>query len=513
MRTISDFLGRKGVASTSAAYAVPASAKSGSRGAEEVHETTFTDIGTRVGEDNETLRNLLIDTDRRIGALDDLKAAFRSLVEPIGAALQALEQEKTENFGLRNALADLRTGHDSLRGDYSAVEKRATELESAGEELRRDLTLVQQTARGLEADKAELASEIVAARAEIANLESQLAQEAANGRALSEANQILLDHSNAADKRIVELQSETAQTREKLLLLENDKRSLQTALDQTLAETSRLSRRLTESENGLTAARARLEQMDISLAAAENERATLATARDESNERHQSETYALNLRLEALRSRAATAEQLLAEVRQTLVGRTEEIRGLERKVVEASIVRTNTEKTVERLTTARDITRRQNPRPRTGACHAAGALEQPGGSAQGARDLTCPCRAEDQGVDRPHRRDGGRSQRVPGQGRAAHRRAQRKPAARACRACRRPGRARDHASGLHPAATRHFGRAGAAADEPQSRSGIGYDQRAAEDQKRQKRRQPQGSRGGAGGRRGGARLHAIASRN
>ena len=51
--------------------------------------------------------------------------------------------------------------------------------------------------------------------------------------------------------------------------------------------------------------------MDISLAAAENERATLATARDEANERHQSETYALNLRLEALRSRAATAEQLL----------------------------------------------------------------------------------------------------------------------------------------------------------------------------------------------------------
>jgi crescentin len=125
MRTISDFLGRKGVASTSVAYAVPASAKSGSRGAEEVRETTLTEIGTRVGEDNETLRNLLIDTDRRIGALDDLKVAFRSLVEPIGAALHALEQEKTENFGLRNALAELRTGHDSLRGDYSALEKRA----------------------------------------------------------------------------------------------------------------------------------------------------------------------------------------------------------------------------------------------------------------------------------------------------------------------------------------------------------------------------------------------------
>ena len=94
-----------------------------------------------------------------------------------------------------------------------------------------------------------------------------------------------------------------------------------------------MSRRLTESENALTAARARLEQMDISLAATENERATLATARDESNERHQSESYALNLRLEALRSRAATAEQLLTEVRQTLVARTDDIRVLERKVM------------------------------------------------------------------------------------------------------------------------------------------------------------------------------------
>src|SRR5262249_54778912 len=47
------------------------------------------------------------------------------------------------------------------------------------------------------------------------NLESQLAQETANGRALS------VDHSTSADKRIVELQSEGALMREKLLLLEN----------------------------------------------------------------------------------------------------------------------------------------------------------------------------------------------------------------------------------------------------------------------------------------------------
>src|SRR5262245_12531150 len=372
------------IASTSAAFAVPTPAKPGSPGAEDRSEPTLADIGARVGEENEALRNLLIDTDRRIGALDDLKDAFRNLVEPIGSALQALEQDKSDNGGLRNALAELRAGHESVRTEFSALEKRAAELESAGEELSRELALAQQAVRGLEGDKAELTSEIVAVRAEIANLESQLAQETANGRALSEANQILVDHSTSADKRIVELQSEGALIREKLLLLENDKRSLQTALDQTLAEASRLSRRLTESENALTAARARLEQMDISLAATENERVTLATARDEANERHQSEAYAMNLRLEALRSRAATAEKLLAEVRQTLAARTEDIRVLERKAVEANIARNATEKVVERLTTARDGLDGKVRELEQGRGIADGTVEHPGGDAEGA---------------------------------------------------------------------------------------------------------------------------------
>src|SRR5262245_62214297 len=130
MRTISDFLARKCVASTS--FPSSASAKILPSGAEEGSEPTFADIGARVGEDNETLRNLLIDTDRRIGALDDLKEAFRNLVEPIGSSLRALEQEKTENFGLRNALTELRSGHESLRAEFRALEKRAERLEYVG---------------------------------------------------------------------------------------------------------------------------------------------------------------------------------------------------------------------------------------------------------------------------------------------------------------------------------------------------------------------------------------------
>jgi|SRR5262249_8185639 hypothetical protein len=131
MGTISGFLGRKGTAPASTALpasAPPAQQAPSSTG--ENNEPTFADLGARIGEGNETLRNMLIDTDRRITALDDVKSAFRNLVEPIGIALRALEQEKTDNVGLRNALAEVRTRHDTARGECQTLEKRAAESES-----------------------------------------------------------------------------------------------------------------------------------------------------------------------------------------------------------------------------------------------------------------------------------------------------------------------------------------------------------------------------------------------
>src|SRR5262249_8604832 len=129
----------------------------------------------------------------------------------------------------------------------------------------------------------------------------------------------------------------------------------------------------------------------------------------------------MNLRLEALRSRAGTAEKLLAEVRQTLAARTEDIRVLERKAVEANIARNATEKVVERLTTARDVLDGKVRELEQGRASLTERSTIPGGDAEGARDLACPRRAEDQVADRPHRRNRGRCWSLSGQDRTAHR--------------------------------------------------------------------------------------------
>ena len=206
-----------------------------------------------------------------------------------------------------------------------------------------------QNARALEDDKAKLSSEIAAARVAMATLMKQLGEEASNVRVLSDEKRLLTERADTSDQRIVGLEAEVAHARERLSLVENDKDTLQAALDRKLAESSRLSRQLAESESALSDSRSRLRQIESSLAAAESERNKLAAACDEANERRQSEVYALELKLDALRSHSDAAERWRPACGRTWSTRTEEIESAEAKLSEATIARSEAEKKLEHL--------------------------------------------------------------------------------------------------------------------------------------------------------------------
>jgi crescentin len=194
---------------------------------------------------------------------------------------------------------------------------------------------------------------------QISELERQLAQETSERRSISEARRLLQDQFDAGEQRISELEGELAAAQEKLALLEDEKRQLQLSVDQALNETARLTRRLTESENTLTATRAQLGKVEASFAEAYAERGRLGALLDESKEQHQAERNSQNMRLDALQSRAATAERLLAEARQNLLARTEEVRAFDRKSVEATIGRNNSEKRLAQIEAAHEARERQ----------------------------------------------------------------------------------------------------------------------------------------------------------
>lgn len=355
MSSFSEFFGRKTTVVAATANPIPATEKvppispgKGPDGDDRPAES-WAEMGTRIGGDNEVLRNLLVDTGRRIGALDDLKDAFGKLVDPINKTLRVLEQEKSENVSLRGTLTDLRATHDTLRAEFADLGKRSSHHETEIERLRHELEQARQHGRNVEVARSEVADELMSVRSRIGELEHLLTVETNNVRGLSDEKHAIADHSALADKRIVELEAETTHARERLVLLENEKRSLQGSLESLVAENSRLSRKLSETENSLTGARSRIEQIETALAASEQQCNKLTGAIDEANERRQSEGNSLNLRLEAMQSRATAAEKLLGEVRQSLIARTEENRQSERKVVEATVARNSTEKKLEQL--------------------------------------------------------------------------------------------------------------------------------------------------------------------
>jgi crescentin len=307
----------------------------------------WADLGLQVGSDNEALRNLLIDVGRRIDALDDLRDIFGELVVPIGQALNTLEQETLDNANLRSALDEINASYEALRNETRELNRKLAAAEGECEQLRNELGTSQQSIAALEAHTMELATELEPARARVSDLERDLAREAAAVRVLSDHKQSLSKHAAAADKRIAELEGLLGAANEKLVLREDENRSLQTSLDQIVEENSRLHRRLTESEITVEKAWGQLGQLQTTLKATEAERSRLAGAVAEANDKRQVETNTLSTRLEAMASRALTAEKLLAEVRQSLLTRTEENSAAERKVVEASLARNLADKKLE----------------------------------------------------------------------------------------------------------------------------------------------------------------------
>lgn len=305
----------------------------------ELDEELFSALGAQIGGDNESLRNLLLDANAKIGELDTIKAAVAKLADPVSKTLRAFEAEKSEKISLQTVLNNTRTAYGKLRNEVAELEKKTAASESACRALRQELATTQNLLRTSEATKAEIAIDIAARRAQIIDLEARLTQETGEGNALREENRRLIERMTTADKRIIAFESDLNAARQKLLTAEDEKRAQQTSLDKASAEAARLSRKLAETEASLAAAQNRLRHVENNFAEVNTERARLVGALDESNERHDHELTSQRMRFEALQARATSTERLLVEAREHLLARSEEIREYDRRTGDLALDR------------------------------------------------------------------------------------------------------------------------------------------------------------------------------
>jgi crescentin len=316
-------------------------------------------IGLKVGSENEALRNLLIEIGRGIGGLDDLKEGFAKLTDPLDQALSALERETSDNVSLRVTLNELRTSHEALRSEFKELGRKLTAKGTECEGAQGALILAQQSIKTLQLRETERASELESARAKLTELESQLARETDSINILTDHKRSLTDRVAAANKQIIAMEAAITSMEEKLVLVSDENRLLQASVKQVVAENSSLSRRLNESANSLQKARLEIKQTKSALDVAEAEYAKLTAVVDEANDRHQVATRTVNVRLEAASSRTIAAEKLLAELRQNLLARAEEVSALQSKLAEAIIARDSNEKMIETLKNALQTKERQ----------------------------------------------------------------------------------------------------------------------------------------------------------
>ena len=135
------------------------------------------------------------------------------------------------------------------------------------------------------------------------------------------------------------LESELNGARQRLLMLEDEKRAQQISLDKMSAESARVSRKLVETEASLTATQGRLRHVEGTVAELNTERSRLTAALDEANERHEHEVTTQRMRFDALQARASASEKLLGEAREHLLARADEIRTYDRRAGELALER------------------------------------------------------------------------------------------------------------------------------------------------------------------------------
>ena len=236
-------------------------------------------------------------------------------------------------------LSNTRTAYGKLRNEAAELEKKLADIQQHCGELRQDLANTQNLLRTAEATRAEIAIDIAARRAQIADLEGRLAQEIGENKALREENSRLDERLTAADKRIIALESDLNSARQRLLIAEDEKRAQQTMLDKASAEAARLSRKLAETEASLNASQSRLRHVEGNFAELNTERARLARALEEANERSEHERANQHTRFEALQARASATDKLLGEAREHLLARAEEIRDYDRRLSDLTLER------------------------------------------------------------------------------------------------------------------------------------------------------------------------------
>jgi chromosome segregation ATPase len=305
----------------------------------------------RSGEANAALRNLLVDAKLKLLQFDDTKAFFTTLIEPATQALRTLEQAQAANIDLQRQFNEAAAQCAALHARLHDLEAQHTLAASENDRLTGELELARTQAREAEAAHAALAGEAQPRIDTIAELERQLAALSAEHGDLTQEAERLRVAATASDEKAGAMAADLAAALDKAGLIESELQSLHKSLDDASEQSTGAARKLAESETALAAARARLSQLEAVNEGLHIERDQLRAALDANGIKHDGQQSRMQMQIDAVRARAAATEKLLAEARQQLAQRGEDVRTTGQRQVESNYARERAEKRIAAMET------------------------------------------------------------------------------------------------------------------------------------------------------------------
>jgi hypothetical protein len=312
---------------------------------------------SRSGEANAALRNLLVDAKLKLHQFDDAKAFFATLVEPAMQALKTLEQAQAANLDLQRQFNEAAAQCAELHARLHDIEAQQTLAASENDRLTGELALAQTQAREAQEAHAAFTSEAQPKLDALAELERQLAVITAEHAELTQEAERLRVAASASDEKAGGMAADLAAALDKAGLVESELQSLHKSLEDTSEQGTEAARRLAESETALAAARTRLSQLEAVNEGLHAERDQLRAALDANGIKHDGQQSRMQMQIDAVRARAAATEKLLAEARQQLALRGEDVRTTGQRQVESNYARERAEKRAVAMETELDTLR------------------------------------------------------------------------------------------------------------------------------------------------------------
>jgi crescentin len=273
----------------------------------------------------------------RFRAFDQLRAEFLGVTQRFVAVVDELEDLKKDKAELQGHLelseavgAELRAALTELEPKYETLVSEKVALEAAGERAR-DMIAKTEAAKQKEQEEHQATRDIVKqregalaeARAEINALQDEIS---AGRRELDRLSSTLAEREVAYEQVASALRSS-----------EEQGRMLKTLLDESTFQTARLSRTVSELEPMAERLKSQIATLQAAVEAEREAKEKAAIDRVEGLEVLRAELRATAAKLEAATQRAETQEKMLNSARNNYREKLEELRAVERSVIDLTM--------------------------------------------------------------------------------------------------------------------------------------------------------------------------------